>query len=271
MSFSELSIVITAQNLASSEFARVSTDAGSMASQITGTSNSVSLLGAEFAETGTQASNMAESAEQSAVALTEVGTKAEETNIKLTTVARGLSSVTSFGSACMVLAGDMGIVDKSTAKWVSTILAVITVVSTFTRLQAYSTLLTQGHTASVTLDTMAQEANASSSIASSVAHRIYASACSIATAAENALNISHATFLALTGIGIGVIIAAAAAMAYFASQMNTATSSVQNFNSAASETPTRTRSIQRAGEAVPSVSRNRAYDSEAPLYRRGVE
>jgi len=79
----------------------------------------------------------------------------------------------------------------------------------------------------------------------------------IATVVQNALNISHATFLALTGVGIGVIIAAAAAMAYFSSQMNAATSSVQSFNEAAAETPVRTRGIQRAGEE--------------DLYRRGVE
>jgi hypothetical protein len=89
------------------------------------------------------------------------------------------------------------------------------------------------------------------------AQKVYAAACWLATAGQNALNISYATFLALTGIGIGVIIAAAAAMAYFASQMNAATSSVQSFNGAAAETPSRGRSIQRAGEEE--------------LYRRGVE
>jgi hypothetical protein len=46
-------------------------------------------------------------------------------------------------------------------------------------------------------------------------------------------------------------------MWYFASQMNAATASVQSFNEAASEMPTQSRSIQRAGEA--------------DLYRRGVE
>ncbi|MBS7633815.1 hypothetical protein KEJ15_09445 [Candidatus Bathyarchaeota archaeon] len=90
-----------------------------------------------------------------------------------------------------------------------------------------------------------------------VAQKVYAAACYIATAAQNSLNISYATFLALTGVGIGVIIAAAAAMWYFASQMNAATASVQNFNAAAGEMPSHGRSIQRAGEQ--------------DLYRRGVE
>jgi outer membrane lipoprotein-sorting protein len=71
------------------------------------------------------------------------------------------------------------------------------------------------------------------------------------------LNISHATFLALTGVGIGVIIGAAAAMAYFASQMNAATSGIKDFSAAAAEMPTRSRGIQRAGEES--------------MYRRGVE
>jgi len=90
-----------------------------------------------------------------------------------------------------------------------------------------------------------------------VAQKLYAAACWVATAAQNALNISYATFLALTGVGIAVIIAAAAAMWHFASQMNAATASVREFNAAASEMPRAGRSIRRAGEEE--------------LYRAGVE
>ncbi|MEM4704313.1 MAG: hypothetical protein QXJ02_04520 [Candidatus Bathyarchaeia archaeon] len=90
-----------------------------------------------------------------------------------------------------------------------------------------------------------------------VAQKVYAAACWVATAAQNALNISYATFLALTGVGIGVIIAAAAAMWYFASQMNAATASVQSFNAAASEMSSYGRGVKRSGEEE--------------LYRRGVE
>lgn len=78
--------------------------------------------------------------------------------------------------------------------------------------------------------------------------QVLSSVTGVATAVQNALNISHATFLALTGVGIGVIIAAAAAMAYFASQMNVATSSVERYNAATASTPSHTRSIRRAGE-----------------------
>lgn len=82
----------------------------------------------------------------------------------------------------------------------------------------------------------------------------------MATAAQNALNISHATFLALTGVGIGVILAAAAAMAYFASQMNAATASVKEYNAALSETPS-------AGSRLIRLGAVRNED----LLRRGVE
>jgi gas vesicle protein len=74
---------------------------------------------------------------------------------------------------------------------------------------------------------------------------------------QNSLNISFATFLALTGVGIGVIVAAAAAMMSFANSMNQATSSVQTFNETTTEMHTRTRSISRFGKQE--------------LYRRGVE
>ena len=90
-----------------------------------------------------------------------------------------------------------------------------------------------------------------------VAQKVYAAATAFATMVQNSLNISFATFLALTGVGIAVIVAAAAAMISFANSMNSATASVQGFNEATSEMPTRSRSIQRAGEDE--------------LYRRGVE
>jgi len=80
-----------------------------------------------------------------------------------------------------------------------------------------------------------------------LAQKVYAAACWVATAAQNAFNISFATALALTGVGVAAIIGAAAAMAYFASQMNAATASVQGFNDAAAGMSSRSRSITRAG------------------------
>jgi hypothetical protein len=87
--------------------------------------------------------------------------------------------------------------------------------------------------------------------------QVLSSITSVAAAVQNALNISYGTFLALTGVGIAVIVTAAAAMWYFASQMNAATESVKGYNAAASEMPSHTRGIQRAGEQ--------------DYYRRGIE
>ncbi len=102
-----------------------------------------------------------------------------------------------------------------------------------------------------------------------VAQKLYSAACWVATAAQNAFNISYGTFLALTGVGIAVIVAAAAAMTYFATSMNNATASVESFNSATTETQTNTRSIQRSGET--SANYRRGDSPDASFYRRGVE
>ncbi len=104
---------------------------------------------------------------------------------------------------------------------------------------------------------------------SSAAHAVYSAAAWISTAAQNALNISYATFLALTGVGIAVIAAAAVAMFAFAKSMDSATSSVQSFNNASVDTPSRVHGIQRAGEA--SIRRGTSGTDEYTLYRRGVE
>lgn len=90
-----------------------------------------------------------------------------------------------------------------------------------------------------------------------VAQKVYAAACWVATAAQNALNISYGTFLALTGVGLVAVAAAAAAMWSFANSMNAATASVQSFNETAVATPSHVRSIQRSGDAA--------------MYRQGVE
>jgi len=90
-----------------------------------------------------------------------------------------------------------------------------------------------------------------------VAQKVYAAACWVASAAQNALNVSYATFLALTGVGIAVLVTAAAAMWQFASQVNAATDAVQGFNDAAVSVPSSSKGIVRSGEAK--------------LYRRGVE
>ena len=257
MSFQELSITIAAENLASAEFNRVSADAARMGEGARASAAGFNELTGASRETAAGMSEMGSQAHEAASGMEDLKTKAESTTVSIRTVATTLTTFAGLSTAVISLAGDLGIVDKESAKWARTILSIITITSTWIRLKSYLTTITAGHTAATAVNTAAQSTNASASLASAVAYKIKAAATWICTAAQNALNISHATFLALTGVGIGVIIAAAAAMAYFASQMNAATSSVQSFNEAASETPSRGRSIVRAGEEE--------------MYRRGVE
>jgi hypothetical protein len=104
---------------------------------------------------------------------------------------------------------------------------------------------------------------------SAAAHAVHAAAAWISTAAQNALNISYGTFLALTGVGIAVIAAAAVAMVAFAGSMNSATASVRNFNNVSVNVPSHVRSIQRAGESV--VQRNNSSFDSSSMARKGVE
>jgi len=172
-----------------------------------------------------------------------IQTDAETLATRVKSLGSTLAGLGAAGTAIGYVANQFGLLNDSETKVFTSAMSVVTVMGLFLR----------------------------TSTGLAVAQKVYSAACWVATAAQNALNISYGTFLALTGVGIAVIVAAAAAMAYFASSMNTATDSVQNFNSATAETPTHTRSIQRAGEsAVTSRSRS-GGSSDASFYRRGVE
>jgi hypothetical protein len=180
MSFREIAITVRAVNRASSEFAKIQTDAEALSVRIKSLGSAIAGLGAT-------------------------------------------------GTAITHLAHQFGLLNDEQTRVVSSALSAVTVLGMFLR----------------------------TSWGVAISQKVYAAACWVATAAQNALNISYATFLALTGVGIAAILGAAAAIAYFASQMNAATASVREYNEAAAEMPTRTRSITRAGEEE--------------LYRRGVE
>jgi len=210
-----------------------------------------------FGEVGASAIEMGENVKAAGSSFTEMQMHAEASTVSLRTVAGGIRTTAMMGTELTMLASDFGIVDKETSKYMRTVMAIIMVVSTAARMYSFLTLMTTGHTAAVAIEGTTETATTGAVTASGIAHTIKTAITWVAVAAQNALNISHATFLALTGVGIGVIIAAAAAMAYFASQMNAATSSVQSFNEASAETPSNARGIQRAGES--------------DLYRRGVE
>jgi len=265
-------VTIYTENLASPEINRVAEDAARVKAEVEGSPITITFapievpplppldttpIQASLNEVGVAATGMGADVEAASTSFDDMSAHAEATTVKLTTVARGISSVSSLGLGLTTLATDFGLVDAQTTKYVRTILATITVISEVARLISYSTLLTTGHTAALTIETTTETGAAAAETSHSVAHGIYAAACSIATMAENALNISHATFLALTGVGIGVIIAAAVAISYFVSQMNQATESVKNYNTAAAETPARTSGITRA--------------QEQSLSRKGVE
>jgi hypothetical protein len=162
-------------------------------------------------------------------AFSRIQTEAESLTARIKSVGSAIAGIGATGVAIGHIAHQFGILNDEQAKVVNTTMMVGTVLGMFLR----------------------------TSWGVAVVQKIYAAACWIATAAQNALNISYATFLALTGVGIAVIIAAAAAMWSFANSMNSATASVQGFNEAASEVSGSGRSIRRAGEQE--------------YYRRGVE
>jgi len=158
-----------------------------------------------------------------------IQTDAEALSVRIKSLGAAIAGLGATGTVIGHIAHEFGLLNDEQARVFNSAMMVVTVMGMFMR----------------------------TSVGVAIAQKVYAAACWIATAAQNSLNISYATFLALTGVGIAVIIAAAAAMWSFASSMNAATSSVQSFNEASAETPSRTRSIQRAGESE--------------LYRRGVE
>jgi len=158
-----------------------------------------------------------------------IQTDAEALSVKIKNVGLAIAGLGATGTAIGHIAHEFGLLNDEQAKVFNSAMLIVTVMGMFMN----------------------------TSIGAAVAQKVYAAACWIATAAQNALNISYGTFLALTGVGIAVIVAAAAAMWSFANSMNAATSSVQDFNEAASEIPTQGRSVKRAGEEE--------------FYRRGVE
>lgn len=233
MSFREIAISIRAINRASHEFARVSVDAANMGSNVKAASE-VAASGCR--QVGVEASTMgAEVASASATAssgLKQVAVDAEALTVKVKSLSGVVAGLGAAGSSIIHLAHTFGLLNTEQMRVLASLTYLVTVMGVFLRTSA----------------------------GIAVAKKVYAAACWLATAAQNALNISYATFLALTGVGIAAIIGAAAAVAVFASQMRDATESVKEYNAAVGEMAARTvrvRTVVRAGEEE--------------LYRRGVE
>ncbi|MGD6933717.1 MAG: hypothetical protein ACQCN5_05880 [Candidatus Bathyarchaeia archaeon] len=159
----------------------------------------------------------------------KIQTDAQALSARIKSMGSAISGIGVAGVAVGYVANQFGVLDDQQMKVFNSAMMVVSVMGIFMR----------------------------TSVGLAVAQKVYSTATAIATAVQNSLNISFATFLALTGVGIAAIIAAAAAMYSFANSMNTATASMQSFNETAAETPQTSRSIRRAG------------DDE--LYRRGVE
>jgi hypothetical protein len=265
-------ITLNVQNLASAEINNVAEDAARVKAEVEATPITITFEPVEVPalppldttpiqgslnDVSVAATEMGTNVEAAGSSFTDMSTHAEACEVSLRTVAGGIRTTAMMGTELTTLAADFGLVDRETSKYLRTIMMVIMLVSTCSRMYSFLTLMTTGHTAAVAVETTTETGAIAAETSHSVAHGIYAAACNIATVAENALNISHATFLALTGVGIGVIIAAAVAISYFASQMNQATASVKEYNAAAAETPAKTKGITRAGEEA--------------MLRRGVE
>lgn len=158
-----------------------------------------------------------------------IQTDAENLALRVKSLGSAIAGIGAAGAAVGYVANQFGVLNDVQTRFFSSAMMVVSVMGMFMRTSAGVT----------------------------VAQKVYAAATAAAAIVQNSLNISFATFLALTGVGIAVIVAAAAAMYSFANSMNHAAASVQNFNTSTAETPLRSRSISRAGEDE--------------LYRRGVE
>jgi len=158
-----------------------------------------------------------------------IQTDAESLTTRVKSLGAAIAGIGATGMAVGYIANQFGLLNDAQARAFNSAMMVVSVMGMFMRTSA----------------------------GLAVAQKVYAAATAFATAVQNSLNISFGTFLALTGVGIGVIVAAAAAMLSFASSMNQATASVQNFNGTTADMQTRARSITRSGEEE--------------LYRRGVE
>ncbi len=172
----------------------------------------------------------------------KIQTDAESLAVRVRTLGSTIAGIGAAGTAIGYIANQFGLLNDSQAKVFNSAMMVVSVMGMFMR----------------------------TSIGLATVQKIYASATAFATFVQNSLNISFATFLALTGVGIAVIAAAALAMIGFANSMNSATSSIKSFNIAASEMPTRVRTVQREAQTTASPTLA-SYGEETVLYRRGIE
>ena len=171
MSFREVAVTIRAVNRASHEFARVGTDAETMAAR----------------------------------------------------VRRAGSTFAGLGAASMAVASlgrQFGLLSAEQSHWLSSMGSVVTALGMFLR----------------------------TSFGVAVAEKVYTIATAVAAKVTWVFNAALAMKIALLTLGVGLVIATAAYMAWLASTTREAASAIHDYNAALAETPSHTRSIRRSGE-----------------------
>jgi len=156
-----------------------------------------------------------------------------DANTMAARVQRAGSTFAGLGAASMAVASlghQFGLLSGEQSRWLSSMGSIITALGMFLR----------------------------TSFGVAVAEKVYTIATSVAAKVTWVFNAALAMKIALLTLGVGLVIATAAYMAWLASTTREAAGAIHDYNAALAETPASTRSIRRVGE-------------EGELRRRGVE
>jgi hypothetical protein len=148
-----------------------------------------------------------------------------------------------------------GALDSQTGRSVMQIFSVIRLMTSLKAILATTTAATVAHSTATGVQTTLQGYAITTTSGHSISLIAHSVANYIASAATWVLNAALAMKIALLTLGIGLVIATAAYMAWLASTTRDAASAQADYNAELSKTPSR--SIRRAGEE--------------DYYRRGVE
>lgn len=162
-----------------------------------------------------------------------------------------------------------GLFDSQVGRAVSGVMSMVHFLTSLRAIVTATTTAQQAHNVAVGVQTTLMGASAAATAANTAATGIRAAVTAFAAKVQAVFNSQLAATLVMTGVGIALVLAAAAAMTYFASQTNAAADSMRNFNEEAKRTP---RSITRAGEFTEERSpRWQKRDEEESLRNRGIE
>ena len=216
------------------------------------------LASAEFQKVGADATRMGGEVKASATGFHEVQRASEATTVSLRTTAMAFASISMMGSMIVSVAEDFGVLDKEAAKQTRTFLHLITLIGAITRVKHYLATVTgaaasaqAAHTAAVAANTGAvagstaahvantsavagstasKTANVGATISSTIAEKVHAAANILSAKATWVLNAALAMKVALLTLGVGLVIATAAYMAWLASTTRDAASAQMEYN-----------------------------------------